>query len=153
MHSEAVSQVRLRPVSKKNKSHVLALKLADDQDDFVASNAESLKEAATDKDARPRAVVANDHVVGFLMYDASDREAVIYRFMIDHAEQGKGYGRAALAAALQEISALSHVSEVVVCYMPKNEGARRLYRSVGFIEEGEDEDGEIQARLSLNTGR
>ena len=100
-----------------------------------------------------KVVVADDDIVGFLMYDASDREAVIYRFMIDHAEQGKGYGRAALAAVLQEISAIGHVSEVVVCYMPENEGARRLDRSAGFIEVGEDEDGEILARLSLPRNR
>ena len=36
-----------------------------------------------------------------------------------------------------------------VGYMPENEGARRLYHSAGFVEEGSDEDGEIIARFTL----
>ena len=58
---------------------------------------------------------------------ATANEALIYRFMIDRREQGRGYGRAALTALLDEIRALGHVRDVLVGYMPENEGARRLY--------------------------
>ncbi len=150
-----VTDVRLEPVDHTNKDAVLALELASEQQDYVADNASSLKEAKRDANARPRAVVAGDRVVGFLMYDASkdDEEALIYRFMIDRREQGRGYGRAALDALLGEIRALSYVKDVVVCYMPENEGARHLYRTAGFVDEGEDEDGEMIARLSLSRQR
>jgi diamine N-acetyltransferase len=145
------SEVRLEPIGASNRKAVLALELSQDQQDFLADNASSLKEAASDGDARPRAVVAGDRVVGFLMYDASedDDEALIYRFMIDRRSQGRGYGRAALSAVLQEIRTLGHVRDVLVCYMPENEGARRLYHSAGFVDEGADEDGEMMARLRL----
>jgi len=61
-----------------------------------------------DPDARPRAVYAGKRVIGFLMYDVQKpkdkaQEASIYRFMIDRKHQGKGYGRAALSKALEEI--------------------------------------------------
>jgi diamine N-acetyltransferase len=142
------SEIRLEPIGASNRKAVLALELDQDQQDFLADNASSLREAANDDDARPRAVVAGDRVVGFLMYDASgDDEALIYRFMIDHRNQGQGYGRAALSALLQEVRALGHVRDVLVCYMPENEGARRLYQSAGFVDEGVDEDGEMIARL------
>ncbi len=143
------SVIRLEPIGASNRKAVLALELSQDQQDLLADNASSLKEAARDDDARPRAVVAGDHVVGFLMYDASegDDEALIYRFMIDRRSQGRGYGRAALSALLEEIRALAHVRDVLVCYMPENEGARRLYHSAGFVDEGADEDGEMIARL------
>lgn len=143
--------VQLVPVTAVNRDAVLALVLGSDQKDFLASNAESLKEAKRDRDARPRAVVAAGHVVGFLMYDApeDEDEAIIYRFMIDRSAQGKGYGRGALRAVLAEIGALRHVRSVVVCYMPENVGARRLYGAAGFIDEGLDEDGEMIARLKL----
>lgn len=143
--------VSLVPVTAANRAAVLALRLAADQKDFVASNAESLKEAKRDRDARPRAVVVGGRVVGFLMYEAPKREteALIYRFMIDRDAQGRGYGRAALAAALQEIGALGRVRSVLVLYMPENDGARRLYSAAGFVEEGLDEDGEMIARLDL----
>ncbi len=70
--------------------------------------------------------------------------------MIDCRHQGRGYGRAALSALLEEIGALGHVRDVLVCYMPENEGARRLYQSAGFVDEGEDADGEMIARLRFD---
>ena len=146
---EEGSEIRLEPIGASNKKAVLALKLTEDQQDFLSDNASSLEEAASDEDARPRAVVAGDRVVGFLMYDASmgDGEALIYRFMIDSRNQGRGYGRAALSALLKEIGALGHVRDVLVCYMSENEGARRLYESAGFVDEGTDANGEMMARL------
>jgi diamine N-acetyltransferase len=86
------------------------------------------------------------------MYSApeDDDEAIIYRFMIDRREQGKGFGRAAVAKVLEEIARLSHISRVSICYEPENEAARRLYASFGFIEQGLDEDDEMIAALELS---
>ncbi|MES0138520.1 GNAT family N-acetyltransferase [Mesorhizobium sp. C120A] len=145
------ADVRLVSVTAANRALVAALELAADQIDFVASNAESLDEAETDGDARPRVVMAGDRVVGFLMYEApeDDDEARIYRFMIDRVHQGQGYGKAALREVLDEIMRLGHISHVSICYEPENEAARRLYRAAGFVEEGPDEDGEMIADLAL----
>lgn len=143
--------VRLVPVSAGMRDAVAALKVARGQEDFLAANADSLDEADVDPDARPRAILADGRLVGFLMYEAPKREseARIYRFMIDQAFQGRGLGRAALAAALREIGAEPQISEISICYMPENEGARRLYGGAGFREEGIDEDGEMVAYLAL----
>lgn len=143
--------VRLAPATEADRAQLTALELAPGQMHFVASNADSLDEARLDDDARPRVVIAQDHVVGFLMYEAplDDDEARIYRFMIDRAHQGKGYGKAALRAVLEEIRRLGHISHVSICYEPENAAARNLYRAAGFIEEGLDEDGEMIADLAL----
>ncbi len=148
-----VVEVQLAPVTEAIRALVTSLELGPEQLDFVASNTESLDEAALDADARPRVVMAGDRVVGFLMYEApaDDDEATIYRFMIDRASQGKGYGKAALRKVLDEISGLGHVRHVSICYEPENEGARHLYRAAGFVEEGLDEDGEMIADLVLPT--
>ncbi|TPN43713.1 GNAT family N-acetyltransferase [Mesorhizobium sp. B1-1-9] len=144
-------EIRLVPVTRANRALVTSLRLAPEQIDFVAGNADSLDEARSDRDARPRAVIAGDRVVGFLMYEAprDDDEARIYRFMIDRSSQGKGYGKAALREVLGEIRGLGHVRHVSICYEPENEAARRLYRAAGFVEEGLDEDGEMIAELVL----
>jgi len=149
--SRKPAEIRLAPVTGANRALVASLELAPDQLDFVASNAESLDEADTDRDARPRVVMAGDRVVGFLMYEApeDDDEARIYRFMIDRASQGKGYGKAALREVLDEIGGLGHISHVSICYEPDNDAARQLYRAAGFLEEGLDEDGEMVADLVL----
>jgi diamine N-acetyltransferase len=144
-------EIRLVAVTEANLALVAAMELAPEQMDFVASNAESLEEAETDEDARPRVVVAGTCVVGFLMYDAprDDDEARIYRFMIDRASQGRGYGKAALREVLDEIQGLGHFSHVSICYEPDNDAARDLYRSAGFVEEGLDEDGEMIADIAF----
>lgn len=147
-----IASVDLAPVSDQNRQAILALELLPAQVDFVASNADSLEEAAEDDEAIPRAVIADGRVVGFLMYDApiDGDEASIYRFMIDRREQGKGLGRAGIKAALREIGNLPHVRRVSICYEPANTAGQRLYASFGFIEQGLDEDGEMIAELDLN---
>ena len=146
--------VRLKDVTEDNWHDVIALRLDAGQEDLVASNLYSIAESKFDPDARPRAVYAGDKVVGFLMYDAGEpddapREALIYRFMIDRTHQGKGYGRAALACAIDEIRAIGGVSRISISYMPDNPTAKPFYASFGFVETGLDEDGEMIAELAL----
>lgn len=146
--------IELRDVTAGNWQAVVSLELSPEQQDLVASNAESLDEARSDPDARPRVVYAGQRIVGFLMYDAGQpdddpREALIYRFMIDRGSQGEGYGRAALAKALDEIRAIPKVSKVFISYMPDNPVAKPFYASFGFVEVGTDEDGEMIAELVL----
>ena len=114
----------------------------------------ALAEGRSDPDARPRAIYAGAYLVGFLMYDAgrpsdSPREALIYRFMIDRKFQGKGYGRAALGKALDEIRTIRTVSKIFISYMPDHPVAKPFYASFGFREVRMDEDGEMIAELAL----
>ena len=146
--------IELRDVTAANRQAVVRLELSPEQQDLVASNADSLDEARSDPDARPRAVYAGKRVVGFLMYDVQpakgkSREASIYRFMIDRKHQGKGYGRAALSKALEEIKAIPGVKRVSIGYMPENPVAGPFYASFGFKEVGRDRDGEVIAKLKL----
>jgi diamine N-acetyltransferase len=147
---EVAAAVRLADVTADNWRDVAALELEDDQRDLVAGNLYSIAESKFDALARPRAIYAAAELVGFLMYDADghDGRAVIYRFMIDRRFQGRGFGRAALQRALEEIRALPGITTVSICYEPSNP-AKRLYASVGFIEIGCDEDGEVIAELPV----
>jgi diamine N-acetyltransferase len=141
--------LKLKDVTVDNWEAVVALELAAGQEDLVASNLYSLAESKFDPDARPRAVYAGKRVVGFLMYDAQRAKASIYRFMIDRKHQSRGYGRAALAAALDEIKALPGMRKISIRYMPDNPVAKPFYSSFGFREVGRDDDGEIIAELTL----
>lgn len=144
-----IADVKLKDVTAKNWRAVTRLKLASDQKHLVAENSDSIAEAKLDPDARPRAVYVGDEPVGFLMYDASEEEALIYRLMIDRRHQGKGYGRAALVLAINEIKALPNISKIAISYMPNNEVAKAFYASLGFKEAGLDEDGEMVSKLTL----
>jgi diamine N-acetyltransferase len=147
-------KISLKDVTVDNWEAVVDLELDPDQEDLVASNLYSVAESHYDPDARPRAVYAGKRVVGFLMYDVQrtkgkSREASIYRFMIDRKHQGKGYGRAALSKALEEIRAIPGVKRVSIGYMPENPVAGPFYASFGFKEVGRDRDGEVIAKLKL----
>jgi diamine N-acetyltransferase len=147
--------VRLAEVTADNWQAVADLELAPDQEELVASNVWSLAESKFDPGARPRAIYAGKRVVGFLMYDVSPSkkkkalEALIYRFMIDRKHQGEGYGRAALGEALDEIRAIPGIRKVSISYMPDNPVAKPFYGSFGFVEVGQDEDGEMIAELKF----
>jgi diamine N-acetyltransferase len=148
------NDVKLKDVTADNWRAVVGLRLAPGQEDLVADNAYSLVEARFDPDARPRAVYAGKRIVGFLMYEVQQpkhkpHEAAIYRFMIDRKHQGKGYGRAALGKALDEIRAIPQVAKVSISYMPENPVTKAFYASFGFVELGKDEDGEMIAELTL----
>lgn len=143
--------IELVPVSTELVGPLLELRLRPDQLNLVASVADSLEEAETDEGARPRAILHNGEPVGFLMYDATSGGDVaqLYRFIIDERHQGRGFGRAALAAVIAEITEESHIIRISICYEPENDPARRLYQSAGFVEQGLDDDGEMIAHLSL----
>jgi crotonobetainyl-CoA:carnitine CoA-transferase CaiB-like acyl-CoA transferase len=88
-------------------------------------------------------------LAGFLLYDRQSNdnpgEYGIYRFMVDHAQQGKGIGRAAMALLLDELKAKPDVRLITICYKPDNLAASRFYQSFGFEETGLDEIGEMIA--------
>jgi diamine N-acetyltransferase len=147
-------EVRLEHVTARNWLAVARLKLAPEQKNLVASNLYSIAQSKFDPHTHARAVYAGKKPVGFLMYDVWEtkekaREASIYRFMIDRKHQGKGYGRAALVRALDEIRATPGIKKVSIGYLPDNPVARPFYASFGFVEVGTDEDGEINAELNL----
>ncbi|MDH7793607.1 GNAT family N-acetyltransferase [Ochrobactrum sp. AN78] len=139
--------VELVAVTEAIRSRVVALQLAAGQHDLVASNQDSLLEADEDPDARPRAILVDGNLVGFLMYDASSEPATaqLYRLMIDRRYQGRGYGFAAIEAFLTEIKSIAAVNQVSICYEPENLAARQLYAKAGFVEQGIDADGEMIA--------
>jgi diamine N-acetyltransferase len=67
--------------------------------------------------------------------------------LLDAAEQRKGYGRAAVQKVIDELTAMPECQQVWIRYYPDNLIARRLYRSLGFVEVGE-QDGQVLPRYS-----
>jgi diamine N-acetyltransferase len=143
-------RVSLRPVTRDNWMDCARLTVADGQEAFVASNVFSLAEAAYTPGRTPFAVCRGGAVVGFVMI--SDRGSGRYwidRLMIGEQHQGRGYGRAALAALLDLLGSRAGCREVCVSHHPDNRAAARLYRSFGFIAAGRAPRGEMMLRRPL----
>jgi len=140
--------VELRRITQGNIRAVMKLDVLPEQADFVAPNAVGIAETYVYPDAEPRAVYADDELVGFVLFHPADTSADertynIVRLMIAKEFQGRGLGRQALEAAVGWAVREQAATKVRLSVVPSNEAARNLYRSAGFVETGEFDDGEI----------
>lgn len=148
--------VRLEEITIDNYRVVLMLKVAEDQQKFVATNCCSVAQSKFYPSYRPRAIYTGEEPVGFLMYghenEGDPSVITISRLMIAEAHQRKGYGREALRLAVDEIRNDLAPNRVLICYELENEIAKRVYAEFGFVEIGHDEDGEVIAELRDGSG-
>ncbi len=141
--------VTLREITAATVNDILKLKVKPEQEKFVASNAKSIAEAHFEPKAWFRAIYADDMPVGFvqLIDDSSTPTYYVWRFMIDGAHQGKGYGRRALQLVIDYVRSRPNAREVTLSFIPAEGGPEPFYRSMGFMPTGEMEEGEVVARL------
>ncbi len=159
--------LRLEKLTKRNVWKVMRLSVTKEQDDFVATNMQSVIEAYIERDeggyAFPFALYDGDVPVGFLMIgygaDSADDDPpsvaegnyCLWRLMIDKNYQGRGYGREAVALALDFVRTFpcGHAEYCYLSYEPENAVAAKLYASFGFCENGEKDGDETVAVLKL----
>lgn len=149
--------VTLRDVTKENWQACARLKLAPEQEHFVASNAYSLAESKFMPTFIPQAIYHRDAtgaetMVGFVMFGYyPDGEPPlglrhwIFRLMVDREHQGHGYGREALRQVLARLEADPACPNVLIGYETDNVVAAKLYASLGFREIGPAPWGEMVA--------
>lgn len=144
--------ISLIEISKENIDEVLALSVDESQKTFVSTNAESLAQAyAYSETAHPFAVYEDSDLVGFIMMGYYEVKGyyTLWKFMIDHRYQNKGYGRKALELGIQYLRDHFGVTEIYTGVVPGNSVAKNLYRSVGFEDTGLIELGMEEMRLTL----
>ncbi|MEU3064470.1 GNAT family N-acetyltransferase [Streptomyces subrutilus] len=152
--------LRLAPVTEQNLAAVLAVQVRPDQGHLVSPVVKSLAEAYVHGEvAWPRAVVDGTEVVGFVMAfldivwdqekDHDDRRSGIWRLNIDAAHQGRGYGRFAVGAVLDELrgrgAGRAYVSWDTGAHSPEP-----FYLGLGFRPTGELSGGQRVAVLPLD---
>ena len=144
--------MELRAVTEQNYQKILDLSTGAGQEEFVAQNVRSLAQAWVFRDrARPYALYEGEEPVGFIMFDwrPEKKWVEIWRLMIDHRFQGKGYGRAAVQKALEFLRESGLFDKVQINYVEENQGAKHLYRSMGFQETGAMEGNEVVMEMDL----
>ena len=144
----------LKPVTVNNWKACIALELASDQQDFVSSNLYSIAEAQFYPDAKSRAIHNEENqLVGYALFgrDVLTWKWKIFRIMIDQSHQQKGYGKAAMKEIIKTISEESGCSDILICYQDSNQVARRLYASLGFVEQQISADGKVTAVLEMKS--
>jgi diamine N-acetyltransferase len=143
--------VSLREITPENFKECVNLKVADAQKSFVAPNVMSIAQSKIYPTMNIRAVYAGDEMVGFAMYglDTDDGKYYLVRLMIDERHQGKGYGKRAALAVIEDLKQKEDCREVYLSFVPENDGAEKVYKSIGFERTGEISEGEIVMRYTI----
>ena len=147
----------LRAIDDTNFDAVIALEVSAHQTQYIASNKKSLDTAKTEEYreiARPFAIYADETPIGFTMFafdltsaDPNDRYW-LWRFMIDRAFQGRGYGAAALEIILDYFRRHG-ADHILLSTKGTNTAALSLYHKYRFAETGDMNENEIVLRLQL----
>jgi len=146
--------VELRKITQDNFVECTKLKVAENQEGFVATCLYSMAQAwLYHPNAFPFAIYADDIMVGFLMLGYVESKGIydVWRLLIDAQHQGKGYGKKALLLAIQHLVDTFGAKEVYLSFVPDNTIAGNLYRSVGFEPTGEMAGNEVVMCLKVDT--
>ena len=143
--------VTLREISKDNLGPVLGLEVADDQRNFVASNAISIAQAHYSDVAWFRAIYAGEIPVGFIMLsdDAEKPRYYLWRLMVDRRHQSLGFGFQAVKLLIDYVKTRPGATELLVSYVPGKGNPKPFYQKLGFVETGEIHHGEHEMCLTL----
>lgn len=152
-------RLTVRPVTEKNWLAALALDVYPAQRPFTASVERSLARAYIQPYGyiyEPMAIYVGGTMVGFycLVYRPEDgTHCVLNGFLIDKAQQGRGYGRAFLVYFLARLRQQSAYEELLLTVHPENQVAIHLYTTFGFTKTGRFIEGEQEMRLLIDDGR
>ena len=146
--------IELRPITEENFIDAFNLRLAPGQESFVSHPIRSLAQAYVYRNqCQPFGIFANGKMVGYVMviYDYDVPEYDIWHMMMDEAEQGKGYGSAALDRVIEYIRTkpFGDSGRVALTCNKNNPIARKLYESKGFSATGIEDEDEIELVMMM----
>ena len=155
--------VTLQEITIDTVRNVTSLEVSPNQRDYVASNAVSISEAYFSPGAWFRGIHADNTPVGFVMlFDPTfpgaiargpitNDEVGLWRLMIDHRYQRKGFGTKALDLICDHVRRASHASRLLSSYVPGPDGPESFYLAYGFQKTGRLRNGghEIEIILPL----
>ena len=149
-----MNEVTLKKIDESNFLDAFHLTLAPGQETFVSHPIRSLAQAYVYyHQCTPFGIYHGETMVGYVMviYDYDLEEYDIWHMMIDSAQQGRGYGKAAMEACLAYIAGkpFGASDRVVLTCNRENPKAISLYKSLGFRETGNEDGDEIELSLQL----
>lgn len=139
----------IRKVDKENLEEVLSLRVTIEQQGFIESPADCLKDAEEWPEFRPVGLYADDQLVGFAMYGAlldsgGGRNLWMDRLLIDAQHQRKGYGRRFTELLIERMLWEYGEQPIYLSVYEANKAAICMYEELGFAFIHEyDSDGEL----------
>lgn len=141
-------RLRLVAITEETLPQAVGVRVAPEQEAFVAPVVESLAEAYVTPTAWPRLILDGDEPVGFVMagFDPDNEVPAfrcgIWRLNVDARHQGRGVGRFAVEAVVEEARRRGE-ERVTVLWERGERGPEAFYRRCGFEPTGEELFGEV----------
>ncbi len=156
-------EVRLREiVTLEDRASVMGLRLADGQDEYVTSMAESFEEADSERRAMPRSWAVHDAdagtLAGFVMIsdgipEPMDDDLVgpyfLWKLLIDASFQRRGYGAATIGAVIEYLRTRPGADVLFTSCADGPGSPRGFYLRYGFTDTGRVMWGENVLALEL----
>jgi diamine N-acetyltransferase len=149
--------VTLREITAETVIPVVKLSVAEDQAQFVATNAVSLAQALFAPAAWYRAIYAGEEPAGFVMLEdpslrdppPQEPEVMLWRLMVDRRFQGQGVGRAAMAQVVEHVRGKGVCKALLTSYVPGPGCPEPFYLALGFRHTGRMDGDEVVMELPL----
>ena len=145
------SVVSLQEVTADTVRAICRLDVRPDQQNLVATNAQSISQAYFSEHAWFRALYADAIPVGFVMlHEEPDKaEYFLWRLMIGAQFQRMGLGSKAMALVIEHVKTRPGASEFITSVVQEDDSAQGFYERLGFKPTGEIDDGEVVLKLLL----
>jgi diamine N-acetyltransferase len=155
-----MNRVTVHRVTRANWRDALLLTVRPDQQRFIAGYAPIaaiiLSKAYVGAEGmrwEPCAFISEGEMVGLAALAAEPRHTHLrwlFHFFIDERFQGRGYGKAALAALIAWVKKHYPTCQYLALTVhPENHVAQQLYTGIGFTPTGDEHGGEPIYRLAL----
>lgn len=148
-----MANIYFKDIDDTNEYIVRNIKLKSEQEKFIETVDECLKEAAAHHQWHPVAIYCEEDIVGFAMYGSfgPNKETWLDRIMIDEKDQGKGYGKQAIKSLIDIISKEYEVNVIYLSITEDNNKAFELNTSIGFkyMNERDPNNGELLFKYTL----
>ena len=148
-----MTSIWLKPVERDDVVPLIKLEVGADQDGFVAPNVYSLAQLHYETGAYGFGIMNGEARIGYAqiidmrehkyreIYD-EENSAFLWRFMIAHPEQGKGYGKAAMGHLFDWARARG-LPRFFTSVVETNPQARAFYAGLGLTPTGEKDGDEL----------
>ena len=154
-----MKEISLSPVIREDLDVLFGIKVAADQEEFVATNAITLAEIHYITGGYVFTIRHHSVIVGLLaMIDFSEHDelfedddpnaAFLLRLMIEASHQRRGYGREAVKLAIDWARSRGN-SAFQTSIVPGNDDAREFYESIGLRETGRIVEDEVEMSMFL----
>lgn len=125
--------IQMIDVTDKNIEQILALRLHEEQKNYVDSLTDCLNLSKVDSQYVIKGLYYDDRLVGFVMFGLfEDHRAWLKEFLIDQNYQGLGLGSIMLSTVITYMLEAYHDHDIYLSVVQSNERAVYLYKKFGF---------------------